>query len=158
MRNNGISKALRRNQIDRSLAKLQGMSLSLPKDGWIKAAREVLGMTQKQLAERMSVSSPTLSQLEKAEVEGSTTIKSLERAASALHCRLVYVLIPESGSFEELIQEKAREAARTAIEMASASMHLESQGIDDEWQRIQIQQLAEDLVRNTDKRIWELPK
>jgi len=158
MKKTGLSKGLRRSQIDRTLAQLEGLSLNRPKDGWIKTAREVLGMTQKQLAERMRISSPTLSQLEKAEVEGSTTIKSIERAASALHCRLVYVFVPEGGSFDELIREKAQEAASRAIEMASVSMRLESQDIDDELQRIQIKQLAEDLVRNADKRVWEMPK
>jgi len=158
MKKTGLSKGLRRSQIDRTLAQLEGLSLNRPKDGWIKTAREVLGMTQKQLAERMRISSPTLSQLEKAEVEGSTTIKSIERAASALHCRLGYVFVPEGGSFDELIREKAQEAASRAIEMASVSMRLESQDIDDELQRIQIKQLAEDLVRNADKRVWEMPK
>ena len=158
MSKRGFSQGLRRNQIDRTLAKLKKVPLSRPQDGWIRTVREILGMTQRQLAERMSVAPPTLLRLEKAELDGSTTIKSLERAASALHCRLVYVLVPESGSFEELINQKAREVARRAVEMASASMHLEGQGLDKEMQRTQIKQLAEDLVRTADKRIWEMPK
>lgn len=156
MSTKGLSRGLRRIQLDRALTKLQEVPFSRPSEGWIKTAREVLGMTQKQLAERMDVSAPTMSQLEKGEVEGATTLKSLERAANALHCRVEYFLIPEAGSFEELIREKAQEAATRAIEMASTSMNLESQGIDSEMQRLQIQQLADDLVRNADKRIWEL--
>ena len=158
MSKRGFSRGLRRNQIDRTLAKLKNVPLSRPQDGWIKSVREILGMTQRQLAARMSVSPPTLVRLEKAELDGSTTIKSLDRAASALHCRLVYILVPESGSFEELINQKAQEAAKRAVEMASASMHLEGQGIDKELQRSQIKQLAEELVRTADKRIWETPK
>lgn len=158
MSKKGFSQGLRRNQIDRTLAKLNKVPLSRPRDGWIRTVREVLGMTQRQLAERMSVAPPTLLRLEKAELDGSTTIKSLNRAASALHCRLVYVLVPESGSFEELLNQKAREAATRAVEMASASMHLEGQGIDKELQRVQIKQLAEELVRTADKRIWEKPR
>jgi len=154
----GFSQGLRRKQIDRTLAKLKKVPLSRPQDGWIKTAREVLGMTQRQLAERMSVSPPTLFRLETAEIDGSTTIKSLDRAASALHCRLVYFVVPETDSFEELLNQKALEAAGRIVEMASASMHLEGQGIDQELQRDQIKELAVDLVRTADKRIWEMPK
>lgn len=158
MSKRGFSKGLRRNQIDRTIASLKKVPLSRPQDGWVKTVREMLGMTQKQLAERMSVAPPTLFSLENSEIEGSTTIKSLDRAASALHCKLVYFLVPENGSFEELLNQKALEAARRAVEMASTSMHLEGQGIDPELQNSQINQLAEELVRTADKRIWELPK
>jgi len=158
MSKRGFSQGLRRSQIDRTITGLKKIPLSRPNDGWVKTVREILGMTQKQLAERMSVAPPTLSRLEKAEIDGSTTIKSLDRAASALHCKLEYFLVPEDASFEDLIHQKAREAAKRAVEMASASMHLEGQGIDPELQDSQINQLAEELVRTADKRIWELPK
>ena len=158
MSKRGFSQGLRRNQIDRTISGLKKVPLSRPQDGWVKTVREILGMTQRQLAERMSVAPPTLSRLEKAEIDGSTTIKSLDRAASALHCRLVYFLVPENASFEELLHQKAQEAAKRAVELASASMHLEGQGIDPELQNTHISQLAEELVRTADKRIWELPK
>ena len=155
---NRISQYLRRNQIDRAFSSFNFAPLSRPKIGWIKTVREILGMTQLQLAERMAVTPPTLSRLEKAEKEGSTTIKSLERAASAMQCRLVYFFVPESGSFEELLNQRAHEVASRIVEMASVSMHLEDQGIDPEWQRNQIQQLAEELIRTADKRVWEKQK
>jgi len=158
MKKNGFSLGLRRNQIDRTMAKLKKVPLNRPQDGWIKTVREILGMTQRQLAARMSVSPPSLLRLEKAEIHGSTTIKLLDRAASALHCKLVYVLVPECGSFDKLLNQQAQEAARRTVEMASASMHLEGQGIDADIQSRQIQQLAEELIRTSDKRIWETPK
>lgn len=158
MSKRGFSQGLRRSQIDRTVTSLKKIPLSRPQDGWVKTVREILGMTQKQLAERMSVAPPTLSRLEKAEIDGSTTIKSLDRAASALGCRLEYFLVPEDASFEDLLYRKAREAAKRAVEMASVSMHLEGQGLDPELQDSQINQLAEELVRTADKRIWELPK
>ena len=158
MKKNDFSLGLRRDQIDRTISKLKGVPLSRPQDGWVRTVREILGMTQRQLAARMSITPPTLLRLEKAEIEGSTTIKLLDRAASALHCKLVYVLVPESGSFDSLLSQQARETARRTVEMASASMHLEGQGVDAEMQNRQIQQLAEELIRTSDKKIWETPK
>ncbi len=156
MKKPGFSISLRRTQIDRTIAKLNKVPLSRPQEGWIKTVRQVLGMTQKQLAARMSVTSPSLLRLEKAEIHGSTTIKMLDRAASSLHCKMVYVLVPECGSFETLLHQKAQEAAGRIVERASASMHLEGQGVDADIQRMQIQELTEELIRTSDKRIWEM--
>jgi len=64
-----------------------------PSRGWIRAIRETLGMTTRQLAERLGVKQPTLAELEKNEASGNITVKSLERAAEALGCRLVYALV-----------------------------------------------------------------
>ncbi len=156
MKKSGFSKSLRRIQVDRTIAKLNKVPLSRPQEGWIKTVRQILGMTQKQLAARMSVTPPTLLRLEKAEIHGSTTIKMLDRAASSLHCKMVYVLVPECGSFEKLLHQNAQEAAGRIVERASASMHLEGQGVDADIQRRQIQEVAEELIRTSDKRIWEM--
>lgn len=156
MKKSGFSTSLRRIQIDRTIAKLNKVPLSRPQEGWIRTVRQILGMTQKQLAARMSVTPPSLLRLEKAEVHGSTTIKMLERAASSLHCKMVYVLVPECGSFETLLHQKAQEAAERIVKRASASMHLEGQGVDADFQKRQIQELTAELIRTSDKRIWEM--
>ena len=52
-------------------------------------------MTTGQLAKRLGVHEPRVIELERGEASGNITIKSLERAAEALGCRLVYALIPE---------------------------------------------------------------
>jgi len=156
MKKAGFSQRLRRTQIDRTLAKLNKVPLERPKAGWIKTAREILGMTQKQLAARMSVTPPSLLRLEKAEIEGTTTIRLLEKAASSLNCKFVYLLVPENESFEKLLTLKAQEAARNIVEMAAASMSLEDRGVDTKIQNRQIQELAAELIRTSDKRIWEM--
>lgn len=155
MKKPDFSRDLRRSQVDRLIAPLNNAPMNRPRSGWIRTAREILGMTQKQLAERMSITPPSLARLEKAEVSNATTLKLLDRAASAMNCRLVYMLVPEGGSFEDLLWRKAEEVAEHAIEMASTSMHLEGQGVDAEVQKKQVQRLAQELIRTGDRRIWE---
>jgi predicted DNA-binding mobile mystery protein A len=60
-----------------------------PEKGWIKAVREALGMTTAQLGKRLGVSQQRAAMVEKAEVDGSITLKSLEQAAQTLGCRVV---------------------------------------------------------------------
>src|SRR5271156_7229618 len=66
-----------------------------PPKGWLRAIRDALGMTSTQFAHRLKVSQPRISVLEKAELNGTVTLRSLQRAAEALGCRLVYAIIPE---------------------------------------------------------------
>ncbi len=51
-------------------------------------------MTTSQLAKRMGVTQPRISELERAEVAGRVSMESIERAAQAMGCRVVYALVP----------------------------------------------------------------
>src|SRR3974390_577604 len=66
-----------------------------PPKGWLRAVRDALGMTTKQLGQRLGVSQPRIVELEQSEVNGTVTLNTLQRAAEALGCRLVYALGPD---------------------------------------------------------------
>src|SRR5271168_4978205 len=85
-----------------------------PPKGWIRAIRDALGMTTAQLARRLGVSQPRIVELEKSEVTGSVTLKTLQRAAEALGCRLVYALVPEKP-LAETVRERANHVAKGQI-------------------------------------------
>lgn len=53
----------------------------IPECGWIRAIRDALGMTSQQLATRMGVTQPRITELEQAEAAGRVTLSSLQRAA-----------------------------------------------------------------------------
>ncbi len=100
--------AVARRQLDKRLNLLRNMKgLARPSRGWIKAIREALGMTTAQLAKRIGVSQPRAVAIEKAEAESAITLNSLERAARALDCRLVYALVPRDP-LEELVSARAQ--------------------------------------------------
>ncbi|KRP85840.1 hypothetical protein AOQ72_04145 [Bradyrhizobium yuanmingense] len=82
--------------LDSRFATLRALSHSQrPPKGWIRAIRDALGMTTAQYAKRLGVSQPRIVELERSEQGGSVTLNTLQRAAEALGCRLVYVLVPE---------------------------------------------------------------
>ena len=53
-------------------------------------------MTTRELAARMHVSQPAVTQLERSEITGRAQLGSLRKAAAALDCDLVYALVPRT--------------------------------------------------------------
>lgn len=103
-------------------------SAKRPPKGWLRAIRDALGMTTAQFARRLGVSQPRIVKLEQAEIDGSVTLRSLERAAEALGCRVVYALVPHH-SLAETIDERERTVARRRLESVAHTMALENQTV-----------------------------
>lgn len=102
--------------------------LSRPSQGWLRTVREALNMPQRELARRLNVSQPSVQALERREVSGAITIESLERAADALGCDLVYALIPRRP-LEETLREQAEKVARSQWAAVAHTMALEDQSV-----------------------------
>ena len=104
-------------------------------------------MTTAQLGARMKVRQPRIVELEKAEVSGNITMRSLERAAEALGCRVVYALVPLKP-LTTTLEERAVQIAERQLSSVEQSMRLEAQGVDDEEQRKRTRQrLVHELLR-----------
>ncbi len=145
-----------RRQLDKRLTFLRNQdTLARPPKGWIKAIREALGMTTAQLARRLGVSQPRAVNIEQAEVSGAITLQSLERAAQALDCRLVYALVPRQP-LETLAEERALIVARKRLKPTEHSMALEAQSVDTAAAEEQVRQLAVRLLQQSGSAIWEL--
>lgn len=102
-----------------------------PRLGWVRAVRDALGMSTRQLAARMGVSQPTVVQLEQSEANGAIQLATLRRAADALNCDLVYALVPREGSLEQTVSTQARLRAGAIVNAVDRSMELEDQAVDD---------------------------
>src|SRR5712691_2099106 len=143
-------------QLDRRFAKLKPLLKDAvrPPRGWIRAIREALGMTTGQLADRLGVRQPRVVELEHSEGTGNITVRSLERAATALGCRLVYILVPEEP-LGETIRKRASVVAERQLTSVEQTMRLEAQGVNDKAQREEAhQRLVEKLLRRP-ARIWD---
>jgi len=148
-------RAMARKQLDKRLNILQNVDiLARPPRGWIKAIREALGMTTAQLAKRLGVSQPRVPGIEKAEVSGSIKLDSLERAARALNCRLVYALVPIE-SLESLVEDRARELAKKRLRATSHSMALENQLVDVADEQEHLERLVQKLLNQPGSALWE---
>lgn len=102
-----------------------------PPHGWLRAVREGLGLTLREVAARIGVSAPAIRSFERSEAEDRITLASLKRVAGALGCDLVYVLLPRKASFEELADHEARQRVAPHIEATEHSMALEAQASHD---------------------------
>ncbi len=99
-----------------------------PSGGWVRAIREALGMTAEDLAERMGVSQPSLTRLEKSERNGGARLDTLMRAADALECDFVYALVPRRP-LDDMVTEQARRRALERVRQVAHTMALEDQAI-----------------------------
>ena len=147
-------RATARRQLDKRLNPLRDSSdFTRPPRGWIKAIREALGMTTAQLARRIGVSQPRVIAIEKAEKNSSITLDSLERAARALDCRVVYALIPRKP-LDDLVAERAQIVAKKRLQSTRHSMVLEAQSVDRSDEEEQLKRLSEQLIRKSGSELW----
>ena len=153
MKTRGQQAKLRRRELDRLFAKVRDLQLAAPRDGWISSIRESLGISGQELARRLKVDPSVVSRLERSEAKRTITLSSLDRAAAALGCRVVYTLLPER-LLEETISTRAKAAAKRLRKPVSHSMSLEDQSLDQLAAQDREQLLIEELVDNLDPALW----
>ena len=147
-------KLIIRQQLDKTLAGLKATNTQVPVKGWIRAIREALGMSGKQLAQRLKVSQPRIPRLEKDELTGSVTIKTMQQVAEALGCTFVYALVPRT-SLEDTLKGQARQVAQDSIKRVAHSMLLEAQSLSAEEQQKSLEAAIDELVREMPKELWD---
>lgn len=133
-----------RQHLDSRLSKTQALNLQRPPQGWVKAIREALGMTTSQLARRLGVSQPAVVLLEQSEALGHVKLETLQRAAAALECRLVYALVPNQP-LEHRVEARRREIAARQLAAVEHSMALENQAVES--RTIEDRETREQLLR-----------
>lgn len=154
MRSGG--KALARQHLDKRLKTLQKLDTALvrPPYGWVRAIREAIGMTAAQLGKRLGVSQPRALAIEKAEAKGSLTLRSLERAAHALDCRLVYCLVPRKP-LEDIVHDRAKLLAQKSFARVRHTMALEAQSVYRTDEAVQLERLIRHLAAHAGSRLWD---
>lgn len=154
MRTNKILAKTQRRSLDEKLkAFRQTRTVINPKAGWIKAIREALGMTSQQLADRMGIQQSGVILLEQREVEKKVTLETLQRAAQAMGCELVYALVPHE-SLEKIVDEQAKLTAQRLLQSTLHTMELEEQTVGKGEADLHLQELAADLKNKLDSRLW----
>jgi predicted DNA-binding mobile mystery protein A len=125
-----------------------------PPKGWLRAIRDALGMTTAQFARRLGVSQPRIIELEQSEVSGGVTLNTLQRAAEALGCRLVYVLIPEKP-LTETVSERAELIAERQLKAVEQTMRLEDQSVEDTTAAKDLRRQFVDQLLRRPARLWD---
>jgi len=116
--------------LDEALAPARAASgLARPGGGWVNTIRRALGMTERELADRMGVTQSSLHALESSEAAGTIRIETLRRAAEALDCEVVYALVPRRP-LAEVVTGQATARARDELERVRRTMSLEAQEVE----------------------------
>ncbi len=134
----------------------QTVALRTPPEGWLRTARKALGMSGAQLARRMGLSRARIGDAERAELSGGISLKSMQAAAEAMGCRLVYAIVPMQ-TVEELVNAQAHRKARAIVDVASKHMALESQTLSDDKIKQEVTRLALELARDMPADFWDNP-
>jgi predicted DNA-binding mobile mystery protein A len=141
--------------LDKRFANLRPLTkFQRPPKGWLRAIRDALGMTTAQYARRLGVSQPRIVELEKSEQKGNLTLNTLQRAAEALGCRLVYILVPEHP-LADVVTARAELMAESQSQAVEQTMRLEDQAVKDKRAARDLRrQMVEELLRHP-KRLWD---
>ena len=143
-----------REQLDNTFSQLITIKgIHPPVKGWLRSIREALGMSGKQAGERMGVSQPRVVQLEKDELSGSVTLKTMRQAAEAMDCLFVYAMVPRI-SLDETIRQQARKVAENRLSRTSHTMLLEDQVVSKDDREKMLDAKIEDLIRELPKDFW----
>lgn len=141
--------------LDTRLAPLRpAQALQPPPLGWMRALREALGMTTAQLALRLGISQPGALRLEQSEAKRTITLASLDKAARALGCTLVYALVP-NRSLDAMVIARAEHRAAEHVRASGHSMRLEDQDAGQAFEQQVQKKLAGTLLRGKPSRLWD---
>jgi predicted DNA-binding mobile mystery protein A len=147
---------LRLEQLERALAPYRDLvGIPRPRLGWVRAIREALGMSSRHLAKRMQIkAAQSIEDMQKDEVSGAITLKTLGKLAAALNCEVVYALVPRKP-LHDLLQDRAMEVARAQLARVSHSMKLEDQGLTHESELSALHRRANRLLSGSPRKLWD---
>lgn len=138
-------------QLDRKLKPFYEIkNIDVPERGWVYTIRTALNMTLQQLGHRLKISTQGVKDVEKRELTGSISIKSMKEVAKALDLQFVYGFVSNHSSLEKYIELKAHELAEKILLKG-----LNTVSENKELSEVEIQQEIEDFAREIKR---EIPK
>ena len=144
-------KDLKRKQLSDNLK--VGKPVPIDKLGQLlRDIREGLGLTQKQLAQKLRTSQAQLSRIE--ENPDTTTLKSLVKLVTALGCNLSAGITSEK-SLAEIINTQAKKKAEEMLKRTFANMAMEEQSPEKKDYDFQLKKLTAELAANPGPELWE---
>jgi predicted DNA-binding mobile mystery protein A len=149
--------ALARKHLDRVFGDVRIDAIrQRPPKGWIRAIRDALGLTARQLASRMGRTHSVLVRLERSEVADAITLGSLRAAAEAMDCTLVYAIVP-NRSLTETARARAASIADAQLSRMHHTMRLEDQALARDDLAEERNRLIEGILARGGSRLWEEP-
>ena len=115
-------------QLDQSLKPFRAAQVvTRPQPGWLRALREALGISIREVARKMRKTPQTVAAFEKSEAADRITLQTLRHYAEAMDCEFVYAVVPKTGSLKQLAEKHARHKAETHARVVENAMGTEIQ-------------------------------
>jgi predicted DNA-binding mobile mystery protein A len=114
-----------------------------------------MGMSLRQLAERIGISASALSNFEKREQADAVSLATLKKVANALDMELVYYFRPKSGSIKNTIEQQARKKAKEILNQSNQTMKLENQETNKISQEVELERLTKDIIYKMPVNLWD---
>ena len=151
-----IQKTLIQKQIDELIQSIVDGKQKAPLSvGWIQSVRLALGMSLRQLAERVGVSVSALTSFEKREQTDSVSLATLKKAANAMDMELVYYFKPKDGSIKNAVEKQARKKAQEILNQSNQTMKLEDQETNSSSQELELERLTKDIMSKMPQNLWD---
>ena len=127
----------------------------VPPEGWVRAIREALGMTNLQLASRLGGrAAQTVEAMQKNEVSGAISLRTLRALAEAMECRLIYAVVPKK-SLAKVRRDKARVIAARLLGDAVRPVGTEDREARESSEQAALDALVQQLLAGPRKKLWE---
>jgi len=151
-----IQKTLIQKQMDELIQSfVSGKQNAQTSAGWIQSARLALGMSLRQLAERVGVSVSALTNFEKREQSDAVSLATLKKAANAMDMELVYYFKPKDGSIKNAVEKQARKKAQEILNQSNQTMKLEDQETNSSSQELELERLTKDIMSKMPQNLWD---
>jgi predicted DNA-binding mobile mystery protein A len=128
--------------------------IQVPERGWIYTIRTTLNMTLQQLGQQLKITSQGVKDIEKRELSGSISIKSLKEVGKALDMQFVYGFVSNHNSLEKFIEFKSRELAKKIVLKNLNAADKNKKLSEDELQK-DIEVFTREIKREIPKSLWD---
>jgi predicted DNA-binding mobile mystery protein A len=148
-------KKLMREQLDKKLISLKSLVKNgMPETGWIKPIREALGMSAKDLAEKVGIDQSRISRLENAEKMGNIKLSSMQKIAQGLGMEFVYGFVP-NDTLESMVRDQAHKLAVEKFKRLNHTMRLEMQELSDDEKKKALEDMINKILIDEPKHFWK---
>jgi predicted DNA-binding mobile mystery protein A len=150
-----LNKKLQISQLDRKMKPYKRLASTSFTESWIKTVRLALGMSLKQLGNKMGITAQSVRSIEEREKNGTISLKSLKKVAKALDLELVYGLAPIDESLEKMIEYRATKLAYQITNRTHRTMSLENQANSHARLKKAIKERSLEIINNDYKILWD---
>tara|TARA_R110001583_G_scaffold73483_3_gene204429 strand:- start:1903 stop:2361 length:459 start_codon:yes stop_codon:yes gene_type:complete len=142
-------------QLDRTLKPFYEIrNIEVPERGWLHTIRTALNMTLQQLGKKLKITIQGVKDIEKRELSGSLTIKSLKEIGKALDMQFVYGFVSNHNSIDKFIESKARELAKKIV-LKNLIATDEKRELSEDEMRQEIEDFTYEIKREIPKSLWD---